>query len=222
MPHPPAVPRVDFNACPFEGCQFGKWTARKPVTVYSSWTAGRKVIARVKTGEKVKAITGANIVLQVGRGIFDRDVPMFGAKKGDVVYADPPYTTIGANNGFVRYNEHFFSSADQKRLAKAANRARRRGKPNVRWLRPSPQPKAARTCRVAAAVPSALPYRSSRSRREQRSAIAAPDGWALWCGVGPLTRGSALPTPRGRSWMLRVRPAFRHCADGNNRRPAAP
>jgi len=87
MAQPPAVPRVDFNACPFEGCQFGKWTARKPVNVFSTWAAGRKVIARVKPGEKVKAITGVNIVLQVGKGIFDRDVPMFGAKKGDFVYS---------------------------------------------------------------------------------------------------------------------------------------
>jgi len=49
------------------------------------------------------------------------------AMKGDVVYADPPYTTIGANNGFIRYNEHLFSWSDQKRLADSANRARQRG-----------------------------------------------------------------------------------------------
>src|SRR5438270_9716950 len=75
MAQPPALPRVDFNACPFEGCQFGKWTARKPVAVFSSWNSARKRIAKLKTGEKVKAITGVSVVLQAGQGIFDRDVP---------------------------------------------------------------------------------------------------------------------------------------------------
>lgn len=48
------------------------------------------------------------------------------ATHGDVVYADPPYTTKGQNNGFLRYNECLFSWQDQMRLAKACKRAARR------------------------------------------------------------------------------------------------
>jgi DNA adenine methylase len=48
------------------------------------------------------------------------------AGPGDVVYSDPPYTTLGAGNGFVRYNEALFSWQDQKRLAKAAIEAAKR------------------------------------------------------------------------------------------------
>jgi len=49
------------------------------------------------------------------------------ADDGDVVYADPPYTTRGEDNGFLRYNEKLFSWADQERLAASAIAAARRG-----------------------------------------------------------------------------------------------
>ena len=109
MPQPPAVPRVDFNACPFEGCQFGKWTARKPVTVYSSWTARRKIIARVRAGEKLKAITGVSVVVQPGKVIFDRDVPTYGARRGDVAYT---YMYCGEGATDMWTNGRFVSCAD--------------------------------------------------------------------------------------------------------------
>jgi DNA adenine methylase len=49
------------------------------------------------------------------------------ASKGDVVYADPPYTTKHNNNGFRRYNEIIFSWTDQERLAECCGRAVQRG-----------------------------------------------------------------------------------------------
>ncbi len=49
------------------------------------------------------------------------------AKHGDVVYADPPYTGMGEDNGFLRYNEKIFSWADQMRLAATLRSARQRG-----------------------------------------------------------------------------------------------
>jgi DNA adenine methylase len=49
------------------------------------------------------------------------------AAAGDVVYVDPPYTTLGQNNGFVRYNERLFAWRDQQRLARACARAVGRG-----------------------------------------------------------------------------------------------
>lgn len=49
------------------------------------------------------------------------------ADTGDVVYADPPYTTKHNNNGFRRYNETLFTWNDQIRLASACLRAAARG-----------------------------------------------------------------------------------------------
>ncbi|SMP79531.1 DNA adenine methylase [Neorhodopirellula lusitana] len=48
-------------------------------------------------------------------------------QNGDVVFADPPYTSRGQFNGFVRYNERLFSWDDQQRLSDVSKSARKRG-----------------------------------------------------------------------------------------------
>ena len=83
----PNLPRVDLNACPFEGCKFGKWTATVKVAVYSTWEPARKPVTSLSKGEEVTALTGVNVVLQPGSGAFDRDVPAYGATKGDIAYS---------------------------------------------------------------------------------------------------------------------------------------
>lgn len=49
------------------------------------------------------------------------------AGRGDVVFADPPYTIKHNLNGFIKYNECLFSWHDQERLSKALLRASLRG-----------------------------------------------------------------------------------------------
>jgi DNA adenine methylase len=57
----------------------------------------------------------------------DFEAAVASAKKGDVVYFDPPYTLAHENNGFIEYNARVFSWADQKRLAAVARQLVRGG-----------------------------------------------------------------------------------------------
>ncbi len=49
------------------------------------------------------------------------------AKKGDFIFADPPYTVLHNYNGFRKYNEVLFSWEDQERLAESLSSAAGRG-----------------------------------------------------------------------------------------------
>ena len=59
--------------------------------------------------------------------VCEFEVSIKKASKGDLVYADPPYTVKHNKNGFVKYNECIFSWDDQVRLAGALQEAASRG-----------------------------------------------------------------------------------------------
>jgi DNA adenine methylase len=59
--------------------------------------------------------------------VSDFEAMIDSAMAEDVVYADPPYTSLHNNNGFRRYNEKLFTWNDQERLADACMRAAARG-----------------------------------------------------------------------------------------------
>ena len=49
------------------------------------------------------------------------------AEAGDFLFVDPPYTVAHNNNGFIQYNEKFFSWDDQVRLSEKLLEAKNRG-----------------------------------------------------------------------------------------------
>lgn len=49
------------------------------------------------------------------------------ARRGDLIFADPPYVTAHSQNGFLKYNEKLFSWDDQIRLMKCLCKAKKRG-----------------------------------------------------------------------------------------------
>lgn len=57
-----------------------------------------------------KLLKGAELVASDFEDVIDK------AEYDDFVFVDPPYTVKHNNNAFLKYNEHLFSWADQKRL----------------------------------------------------------------------------------------------------------
>jgi|SRR2546423_12171943 len=57
----------------------------------------------------------------------DFEIAVEDAKKGDLIYVDPPYTVAHGNNGFLKYNAKIFSWSDQIRLATLVKNLAKRG-----------------------------------------------------------------------------------------------
>ena len=81
----PPLPVIDENACPFEGCHFGKWIVVHDDTIYSSWQEDRKSVASIHKGEIVTGLTGVHITLAPDHIRVNQPIPDLGAQPGDVI-----------------------------------------------------------------------------------------------------------------------------------------
>ena len=109
MPVAQALPYVDRNACPFEGCTYREWTARKAVVLYDTWESKRRQVARISVGEKVTGITGVVITFRPGTIRMDRDLPEQGLKRGDTILV---YTNLGEGFAKVWFKGRFYPEFD--------------------------------------------------------------------------------------------------------------
>ncbi len=88
--HPPSV-YVAKGACPFEGCVYREWIARRALTVLDR--PGGSEVARINKGDRVQAITG-EVHCRPLRVVADRNHPESGSyeptspliRKGQVYY----------------------------------------------------------------------------------------------------------------------------------------
>jgi hypothetical protein len=92
------LPKIDLNACPFEGCQFGTWRARENVQLFSTWKSERKPITTITKGEKVTAVTGVHLTLEPSEIQVTVAIPQYGLESGDMIF------------GYMYYGEGVFSA----------------------------------------------------------------------------------------------------------------
>src|SRR5215469_4706707 len=82
----PMLPKITENACPFEGCQFGKWTARDPVQLYTTWKSDRQPLRNIEKGETIIALTGVYITFEPSESQVTTPIPEYGLKPGDIIF----------------------------------------------------------------------------------------------------------------------------------------
>jgi hypothetical protein len=81
----PALPVINFAACPFEGCKFRKWIAIKDVVLYSTWKEARSPVITLKNGEVVTGITGVHITYEPDRIQVLQPLPDLQLQPGDII-----------------------------------------------------------------------------------------------------------------------------------------
>ncbi len=94
----PLLPKIDRNACPFEGCQFGKWTVRQNVNLYSTWRRNRTLVRTLHKGQVVRAMTGVHLTFEPSEILVTAPIEQYGLKPGDRVF------------GYMNIGEGFFSA----------------------------------------------------------------------------------------------------------------
>ena len=65
-PPPAGFPREEFGACPFECCQYGRWTSRDATVARVARDRRSGEAFRVARGEAVDALTGLVVTLRPG------------------------------------------------------------------------------------------------------------------------------------------------------------
>jgi len=83
--HEPSLPVIDYNACPFEGCTFGKWVVAHDSTIFSSWKDDKKPVSTIKKGEVVTGITGVHFTYEPDRIQVLKPIPELHLQPGDIV-----------------------------------------------------------------------------------------------------------------------------------------
>lgn len=79
------IPYVEKNVCPFECCQFGKWTAKSAINAYVIDNKNSKIAFKVRPNDILQAITGNLYIDDYGQLLITK--PIYNFKKKDRVLA---------------------------------------------------------------------------------------------------------------------------------------
>lgn len=122
----PSLPVVDDNACPFEGCSFGKWIVTRDFKLFSSWKEGRKPLTAVRKGQVVDALTGVHITYEPDRIQVFRPIADLQLNPGDVIlrymYRGEGFADIWANGQFHKeYDCSFITEKNNSGCSRDCN-----------------------------------------------------------------------------------------------------
>lgn len=110
--NPPQLPVVDYNACPFEGCHFGKWIVTHKSMIFTTWKEGRKPWAALTKGEIVNGLTGLHITYEPDRVQVLQPIPELNLHPGDIIlrymYRGEGFADIWLNGKFMKDYESTF------------------------------------------------------------------------------------------------------------------
>jgi hypothetical protein len=84
--NPPALPVIDHDACPFEGCTFGEWSAKKRNAAVHHVKADRVQIGNLIKGQKVDGLTGVHVTKKPDTIRALVDMPELSLKKGETFF----------------------------------------------------------------------------------------------------------------------------------------
>ena len=79
------MPVIDENACPFEGCTFGKWIVARDSAIFSSWKDDRKPVSQLKKGEIVTGLSGVHITYEPDHIQVLKAIPELHLRPGDTI-----------------------------------------------------------------------------------------------------------------------------------------
>ncbi len=80
----PKVPYIQHNVCPFECCQYGRWTAKSLLSAYQKESDDSEVAFIIKPGEEFTALGGNVHVMKLGEIVLNKSFDEF--TREDKVY----------------------------------------------------------------------------------------------------------------------------------------
>jgi hypothetical protein len=83
--HDPSSPVIDYKACPFEGCTFGKWLVVRNSAIFSTWKDGRKPVSTLTKGDIVTGLTGVHITYEPDHIKVFKPVPELRLQPGEII-----------------------------------------------------------------------------------------------------------------------------------------